>query len=88
MVESRANARTDLEVFVDCSMIENQTNERCGDEMESERLGYDGSEVLCWTTGYRLLMISNDDRWIWLVEVMVFQVDDRADKRELAWAKR
>ena len=72
------NARINLEAFVDCSVIESRANERHGDEMVSER--YDEVMVLCWIKGCRLLMIDNNNRWIRLVEAMVFQIDNGADK--------
>ena len=34
-----------------------------------------------------MLVIDNDDRRIRLVEVIVFQLDDGANTRELEWAK-
>ena len=77
------SARSNLEAFVDCSVIESRANERRGgDEMVSER--YNEVMALCWIVkGCRLPMIDNNNRCIRLVEAMGFQIDDRADQRGL-----
>ena len=51
-----------------------------GDEMASERFDV----VLIRINEYELLAIN---KWVWFVEVTVFRIEGKTNKRGLEWAK-
>ena len=67
-----ASARTDSEVFANCSGVENWTNERFDNGMASGTRTFNAPAALHRINGCRLLMIDDDGRWIRQVEVTAF----------------
>lgn len=79
MTESR---RVCTELFVDRKEVESQINGECVDEMASGIVN--DMETLRRRSEYRLSTIN---RWVRQIEVTMIQIDGRADKRGLEWAK-
>lgn len=80
VVESRAISRTDLEVCMDWSMIENWINEQYSEDMTTGIF----NKMLHQMNEYALLITGG---LIWQMEVMVFQIDSRAYRREVEQIK-